>query len=256
MSTSKAVVQDLCNMKRDRAITITVGSPKGGVGKSTLAVALAAELGRRAAGKVLLVDIDITSNAYKHIIKGLGSDFAIPAAAQDGSSLVRDQPLMHTLLNGLQKEYQYIIIDTPGAIENAGAQFAMIAADLLIVPLRPAPYDLEATTVGFDVFQRVKFNNPNQKQMVVINSPERTSIGQQVIDQLAINCETAGAYLAATRVRKNVGHQESAARGWPLWELGASAKNGNADIVKLVDEALLLIYGMTDKLKKLHKVAA
>ena len=111
---------------------LAVGSPKGGVGKTTTAVTLAALAAREFRLRTLLVDADANRSALDWTAR---AGDAIPVDAVDGRDL--------TLLRQLRRAtgYDLAVIDLPGARE--GAFDAILAgdggpvADLLIVPTEP-----------------------------------------------------------------------------------------------------------------------
>jgi len=111
---------------------LAVGSPKGGVGKTTTAVTLAALAARELRLGTLLVDADANRSALDWCDR---AGDAIPVDAVDGRDL--------TLLRQLRRApgYDLAVIDLPGARE--GAFDAILAgdggpvADLLVVPTEP-----------------------------------------------------------------------------------------------------------------------
>lgn len=112
---------------------LAVGSPKGGVGKTTIAVTLAALAAREHKLRTLLVDADANRSALDWCAR---AGNAIPVDAVDGRDL--------TLLRQLRRAtgYDLAVVDLPGARE--GAFEAILAgtdkrpvADLLLVPTEP-----------------------------------------------------------------------------------------------------------------------
>lgn len=109
---------------------VAVGSPKGGVGKTTTAVTLAAIAARVLALRVLLVDADPNRSALDWAD---ASGDAIPVDTADGRDLAALRRLRRA------GEYDLAVVDLPGA--HAGAFEAILAgeggrpvADVLIVP--------------------------------------------------------------------------------------------------------------------------
>ncbi|MEO8612088.1 MAG: ParA family protein [Chloroflexota bacterium] len=143
------------------AIVISFSIFKGGTGKTTSAVNIAAalaELGKR----VLLVDLDQQASSTRYV--GLDPDTINPSfyhvfLKQTPASVVRkstpfgfdilpssslmaaieesldpgDEILLRDILKPLQEEYDYILVDTPPG--KAGLAFnGIVAADWLIIP--------------------------------------------------------------------------------------------------------------------------
>lgn len=115
---------------------ISVVNQKGGMGKTTITMQLAAALSRRY--RVLVVDVDPqqstvwwVENAHRH----LPFDFA-----------ARQHPSVLARLSHLDGDYDFAIVDTPGSLEDARTLDVVVdASDFVIVPLAPEPLAVEAT---------------------------------------------------------------------------------------------------------------
>lgn len=115
---------------------IVVANQKGGVGKTTVAMQLGAALSRR--HRVLVVDVDHQQSTVwwaQNLHQRLPFDFA---GNQSPQTLAR--------LRELHLEYDFVLVDTPGAIDNTLAlEAALDAADYAVVPLTPEPLAVEPT---------------------------------------------------------------------------------------------------------------
>lgn len=111
-----------------------VGSPKGGVGKTTTAVTLAAIAARGLGLRVMLVDCDSNRSALDWTER---AGDAIPVDAVDGQDLTRLRQLRRAT------GYDLAVLDLPGAREGAfqailtGHGSGGPVADLLVVPTEP-----------------------------------------------------------------------------------------------------------------------
>ncbi len=122
--------------------TITVAGRKGGVGKTTTAMHLAAGLARH--GRTLLVDADPQGSALRwseqageRSINGLSCCLTIALPARD----------LHRRLRDLAPDYSHIIIDTPpGEGDVPITRSALLAADVALVPLSPTLIDSDTLT--------------------------------------------------------------------------------------------------------------
>jgi chromosome partitioning protein len=119
---------------------LTVANVKGGVGKTTTAVHLAAGLHVR--GKTLLVDADPKPSAYQWSLQdGVRLPFPVIHWA------TRD---VHQRIAQVAADYRHIVIDT-GPEQEAIIRSALMASDTLLIPLAPSTMDINRLPVTLDV---------------------------------------------------------------------------------------------------------
>jgi chromosome partitioning protein len=115
---------------------IAIANQKGGVGKTTVTMQLGAALSRR--HRVLVIDADPQQSTVwwaENLHDRLPFDFA---GHQDPRLLAR--------VRELGVEYDFVLVDTPGAIDDTPAlETVLDAADYVVVPLTPEVLAVEPT---------------------------------------------------------------------------------------------------------------
>lgn len=126
---------------------IAVATQKGGAGKSAIAIHLAVEAMRARPGtQVLLLDLDP---------QGSVADWAKRRAAPDPIVLQALPGNLAAYLGQAQEDgIDLVVIDTP---PHAGATIdaAVRAADLVVIPIRPGPFDIAAAAGTVEILRQV-----------------------------------------------------------------------------------------------------
>jgi len=185
---------------------IAILNQKGGVGKTTLAVHLATALARKKR-RVLLLDADPQGSALDW------------AAARHGEPLFPVTGLpkasIHKELPALGNNYELVIIDGPPRVYDV-ARSAIMASDLVLVPVQPSPYDVWAAKEIMDLLNEAAVYKPGLQKAFVINRRiANTAIGRDVAEALS-------AYpipVLETSICQRVAFAESATQGLTVYEL-------------------------------------
>ena len=188
---------------------IGILNQKGGVGKTTLSVNLAASLARDGS-RVLLIDADPQGSAL---------DFA---AAREGDPLFSivglPRPTIHKEITQLARDYDHVVIDGPPRVTDL-ARSAIMASDVVLIPVQPSPYDIWAADEVVKLIDEARIYKENLKSVFVVNRKiANTAIGRDVGDALAayqLPCLSAS-------ITQRVVFAEAAAQGRSVQEIDAT----------------------------------
>lgn len=197
---------------------------KGGVGKTTLSVNIAATLAQTGA-RVLLIDADPQGSALDW------------ATAREGEPLLSvvgfPRKTLHREIDQIGQGYDHIIIDGPPRVEEL-ARAAIMASDVVVIPVQPSPYDIWASDEVVKLIDEARVYKQDLKATFVINrSIANTAIGRDVKDALA-------AYPIPTMksaITQRVIFAESATRGLSVHEIEASGPAAK-EIQAVLDELM------------------
>lgn len=149
-------------------LVLAVANLKGGVGKSTVALNLAATL-HHAKHRVLLVDTDQqgTCRSWAAVASEAERD-GPPVVAVDGRSLRRD-------LDRVSERFEVVVLDTSPRL-GAEVRAAMIVADLVLLPVVPGAADVWALRETLAVMEEARGLRPELRAGVVLNRASRTTL--------------------------------------------------------------------------------
>lgn len=158
---------------------IALLNQKGGVGKTTLALHLAGEWARQG-NQVALIDADPQSSSLdwsqQRAREGLPRLFGVIGLARD--TLHREAP-------ELARHADHIIIDGPPRVASL-MRSALLAADLVLIPVQPSPFDGWASAEMLALINEARIYRPELRARFVLNRcGARTVIARETAETLA-----------------------------------------------------------------------
>lgn len=151
---------------------ILIGSQKGGVGKSTVAINLAVEYARQGRD-VCLVDADAQRSAARwHADREeQGRQPAVACVEKLGS--------IHQTLVDLDGRYDVVIVDVAGK-DSKEMRTGMTAADTLVVVVRPSQLDLDTLGHMSEVIEQARDFNPQlDVRGLIAQAPSNPAISER-----------------------------------------------------------------------------
>lgn len=240
------------------AKVLAVVNQKGGVGKSTTSVNLAAALGE-AGKRVMLIDLDPQGNATsgfglnknqrsaciynaligevalmdiaehvdKHGVTVVPATIQLAGAEVELVTAMSRETRLRGLLEPVRPLFDYVLIDCPPSLGQLTIN-ALTAADGLLIPIQCEFYALEGVSKLLDSMRLVKTHlNPSLEVFGVVMTmyDPRTKLAQQVVDEVRVHF---GDIVFDTLIPRTVRLSEAPSFGEPIIEYDNAGKGAKA----------------------------
>lgn len=161
---------------------VAVVNLKGGTGKTTTAVYLAAGLARKE--RTLLVDSDPQGSALSW--SESAEEFPFPVIGLP----VRD---LHRRIKQLAPDYAHVVVDTPPG-EISVVRSALLAVEVVVLPIQPSMLDLDRLRPTLELLAEVESINPALVYVLLTRVRRGTRsarAARQILDELGMSVLTA-----------------------------------------------------------------
>ena len=198
---------------------------KGGAGKTTLAMNLAAGLARRA--QTVVIDLDPQGSSRQWA--SLGSA-PFPATVKQIAGKWDARSLHQNY-----RAYRHMVLDCPPSIDSHASLQALRACDVALIPVLPSPVDLWASLRLPQEIEEARKANSSLKAYLVLNQLEpRSALSAAMHEALA---EFGVPVLKAT-IRRRAAYRGAALEGVSVYQMGSRGAPAAAEIEAIINEVI------------------
>lgn len=208
------------------ATLIAIANQKGGSGKTTLTMNLAAGLGQR--GRALVIDADPQGSAVQW--SGLAPEsrpFPVPVVAVGGNP---GREVEH-----FREDYDYILIDCPPSLETERTEKAMLDSDRVLIPVLPSPVDLWASMHLVERVESIRQRRPELDARFVINQLEPRSALSRAMQSALAEFDVSA---LESSIRRRAVYRNAAMEGRSVFCLGKQGETARSEIGNVIEEVI------------------
>lgn len=208
-----------------RTNVIAIVNQKGGTGKTTLALNLAAGLARRAPTAVIDAD---PQRSISHWMALAEDNSALPLVTEIKSSAA-------PVIARLKKNHRYVVIDCPPTVQGPVIEAVMASANLVLIPVLPSPLDLWASVEMAALLNQAQKKNRALQAYLILNQVETRNALSRVMQQAVAEFDVP---LLKASVHRRAAYRSAAIEGLSVYALGKRGAQAAADIEAIIKEIL------------------